>query len=55
MNFNFSEDGENSLRKSLDFFINKVQTKEEIPIEYFDTSVTTNRIILQCKELGNKN
>jgi predicted dehydrogenase len=55
LNFNLSEDGENSLRKSLDFFINKVQTKEEIPIEYFDTSVTTNRIILQCKELGNKN
>ena len=53
--FNLSEDGENSLRKSLDYYINKVQTKEEIPIEYFDTSVTTNRIILQCKELGNKN
>ena len=55
LDFNLSEDSENSLRKSLDFFINKVQTKEEIPIEYFDTSVTTNRIILQCKELGNKN
>jgi hypothetical protein len=37
------------------FLWNKVQTKEEIPLEYFDASVTTNRIILQWKELGNKN
>ena len=55
LDFNLSEDIENSLRKSLDFFISIVQTKEEIPIEYFDKSVTTNRIILQWKELGNKN
>ena len=55
LDFNLSKDIENSLKASLDFFINKVQTKEEIPIEYFDASVTTNRIILQWKELGNKN
>ena len=54
-NFNLSKDIENSLRTSLDFFINKVQTKEEIPMEYFDASVTTNRIILQWKESSDKN
>jgi predicted dehydrogenase len=55
LDFNLSKDIENSLKASLDFFINKVQTKEEIPIEYFDGSVTTNRIILQWKESDNKN
>ena len=55
LDFNLSKDIENSLKASLDFFINKVQTKEEIPIEYFDASVTTNRIILQWKESDNKN
>ena len=52
--FDISEDSNTSLRKSLDFFINKVQVKDKIPIEYFDTSMTTNRIILELKNLHGK-
>jgi hypothetical protein len=51
VDFNLSMDAENSLRKSLDFFINRVKMKEDIPIKYFDASVNTNRIILQLKEI----
>lgn len=51
VDFNLSNDVENSLKKSLDFFISRVKMQEDIPIKYFDTSTDTNKIILQLKDM----
>lgn len=50
VDFNLSNDVENSLKKSLDFFINRAIMRQDIPIKYFDTSINTNKIILKLKE-----
>ena len=48
--FTIEDDIQDSLRNSLEFFILKAINKEEIPIEYFNTSISTNKIILELKK-----
>ena len=50
-NFSLPEDVENSLEKALDYFINIIKMKKEIPIKYFETSIETNKIILELKNM----
>lgn len=50
--FVIGNDVEDSLRRSLEFFILKTMNNEEIPIDYFNTSISTNRIILELKNIN---
>lgn len=45
--FHFNKDYEQSLARSLDFFISHVKKREEFDVKYFDNSLLTNRMIFQ--------
>jgi predicted dehydrogenase len=48
--FNFEKDYLNSLYKSIEYFITKVKKKSPLQIKDFDTSLITNRIILDLQK-----
>ena len=48
--FLISNDVENSLKKSLDYFISHVRETKNFDLKHFDTSMQTNRLILELKE-----
>ena len=47
--FSMQEDYNNSLRNSIDYFLHFVRKKDKIPINLFQTSISTNRIIINLK------
>ncbi len=47
---NIMGDYEDSLNKSLNFFIGHVQTQEKLDLNLFKTSIDSNRIILEMKQ-----
>ena len=47
--FNMQDDYNDSLRKSVDYFLHCVMKKNKIPINFFQTSILTNRIIINLK------
>jgi len=49
--FSISNDIENSLKKSLDYFISYVRENKNFDLKHFDTSMQTNRLILELKQL----
>ena len=49
--FSISNDAENSLKKSLNYFISHVKENKNFDLKYFNTSVQTNRLILELKQL----
>jgi len=49
--FSISNDTENSLKKSLNYFISHVKENKNFDLKYFDTSMQTNRLILELKQL----
>ena len=49
--FSISNDAENSLKKSLNYFISHVKEKKNFDLKHFGTSVQTNRLILELKQL----
>jgi len=48
--FSISNDIENSLKKSLDYFISHVKENKNFDLKHFNTSMQTNRLILELKE-----
>ena len=48
--FSIPNDIENSLKKSLDYFISHVRETKNFDLKHFDTSMQTNRLILELKE-----
>jgi|TARA_B110000495_G_C23042816_1_gene626991 predicted dehydrogenase len=48
--YNFEEDYHNSLEKSVGYFITKVKQKKPLVIKDFNTSLITNRIILNLEK-----
>ena len=53
-NFSISNDIENSLKKSLDYFISHVKKDENLDLELFENSLQTNRLILNLKNVDNE-
>ena len=51
--FSITNDGENSLKKSLDYFISYVKENKKFDLNHFDTSMQTNRLILELKSKTN--
>ena len=47
--FSMQEDYNNSLINSIDYFLHFVRNKDKIPINLFQTSISTNRIIINLK------
>ena len=48
--FSIPNDIENSLKKSLDYFISHVRENKNFDLKHFNTSMQTNRLILELKE-----
>ena len=53
-NFSIPNDIENSLKKSLDYFISHVKKDENLDLELFENSLQTNRLILNLKNVDNE-
>ena len=53
-NFSIPNDVENSLKKSLDYFISYVKKDEKFDLELFENSLQTNRLILKLKDTNDE-
>ena len=51
-NFSIQDDVENSLKKSLDYFLTCVKKGEKFDIGLFKNSIETNRLILKLKDMN---
>lgn len=51
--FNFQNDYHESLVKTIDYFISKVKTKSKIDLKYFNSSIISNRQILDLEKNQN--
>ena len=48
------ENVENSLKKSLDYFISHVKKDDKFDLELFENSLQTNRLILKLKDTNDE-
>ena len=53
-NFSIPNDIENSLKKSLDYFISHVKKDDKFDLGLFENSLQTNRLILKLKGMNNE-
>jgi len=50
IDFSFQTNGKNSLKKSVDYFLECLKESKSFEITYFDTCIYTNRLILDLEE-----
>ena len=43
--YSFQNDGKNSLKKAVNYFLNHLKNSKLFELEYFDTSVYSNKIV----------
>jgi hypothetical protein len=48
--FNFEDEYINSLKKSLEYFINIVKNKKSINLENFEKSIITTKLLIKIKQ-----
>ena len=48
--YSFQNDGKNSLKKAVNYFLNHLKNSKLFELEYFDTSVYSNKIVLEMEK-----
>jgi len=48
--YSFQNDGKNSLKKAVNYFLNHLTNSKLFELEYFDTSVYSNKIVLEMEK-----